>query len=176
MDFIYNDYASWKLEKDELIRTLFSKKSFIVMRFKHVFDVVEYIYDKKVEKSDTITSDEEIIFASGFNYLYIQFDYIQNLINKYFNSIDDMKCVEKAINLLLYISDFEKDIENKEILEKLEDIESETFEHIKEHKDIPDEFFVLLDDLLLEAFPNENYTGIIEIFYDIAEELGIEVE
>lgn len=49
---IYLDYANWKFENHELISNLVKNKSKTISRFTSVIAVVDYLYDKVVNKLD----------------------------------------------------------------------------------------------------------------------------
>ena len=110
---IYEDYASWKKENSHLIQTLVNKKSKAIVRFSCVIAVVDYLYHTH-EDGKKLSEDEEVIFSTGFDYIYDSFMMIDNILQSDFNGdIDLMETCSQTINLLLYINDFESEITSK---------------------------------------------------------------
>ena len=107
---IYEDYASWKKENSHLIQTLVNKKSKAIVRFSCVIAVVDYLYHRHID-GKKLSEDEEVIFSTGFDYIYDSFMMIDNILQSDFNGdIDLMEGCSQTINLLLYINDFESEI------------------------------------------------------------------
>ena len=99
---IYTDYANWKFEKYELISTLIKNKSKAISRFTSVIAVVDFLYDKFV-KEKKLDDDLELIFSTGFDYIYDEFMMIETLLqNKFNNDYKELEKYSKTINLLLY--------------------------------------------------------------------------
>ena len=71
----YHEYANWKLEHHELLKYLTENNSNLMIRFKHVLDVTDYLYDKLID-SKIFSEDEDQIFETGFYYLFDQIDKI----------------------------------------------------------------------------------------------------
>ena len=71
-EHVYHEYASWKLDKHDFLQSLIHQESSLMLRFKHVFHVVEHLYTKMVD-SLSYTEDELNIFQTGFYYLADQF-------------------------------------------------------------------------------------------------------
>ena len=174
---IYTDYGNWKFENHEFISNLVKNKSKTISRFTPVITVVDYLYDKVCDNKK-LSEDEEVIFSSGFDYIYDQFHFIQTLLQFKFNN--DYKKLEKnakTINLLLFINEFiaealnYKNINTKE----LDELESKVNAYLDKDEVVPDEYFAILDDItakMFEANDIEVHTT-DQIFYEIALELGI---
>lgn len=178
---IYEDYAAWKKENHNLIYSLVEKRSKAIARFSCVLAVVDYLSDKQ-EKKHKLTEDEEVIFSTGFDYVYDQFMMIQNILESDFNnSIEEMEKCSQTINLLLYIEDFEYEInssENKDIkkgIQKLIDLEDKVNSFLAKKENAPDEYFGLLDDIISDLFEANNVElhTVDQIFYEIAVEYNI---
>ncbi|MGM9971523.1 MAG: hypothetical protein ACI35W_03880 [Anaeroplasmataceae bacterium] len=176
MDLI-TDYGNWKFENYELIDTLIKNNSNIIRRFPHVLIVVDHFYNLVTHKNYTLSKDEEVIFETGFNYVFEHFNTINLILTKYFNNnINEMERISKTINLLLYTNDFERELENKEkedltAIKKLNDFEQRVLKYIEQRLEAPDEMFALLNDITSSIF--DEYYGINEIMYDISVELGL---
>jgi hypothetical protein len=177
---IYHEYASWKLEKIELIEQLKGQSSNLIVRFNHVLDVVDFLYDKMVETLQ-YTEEENNIFKTGFYYIAQQIDEIETLLKEHYQ--DDLHALElrsKDVNLLLSTIDFQNELmgiesfEQKD-LDKLMDFESDVLDKIKLKEAIPESMFEALDVMTLEMFTRMNveFYSINDIFLEIADELGI---
>lgn len=179
MDF-YNDYLNFKEEKYELIEFLVNSNSNIIVRFKHVLAVIDFIYERHCAEVKLNTEDENI-FQTGFNYVFDRFNLIELMLSKIFNNNkEEMELFSKTINIILYVNDFKDEVENfdRDTKEQLDDLSQyeESILSLLEHKEhATDVEFGLLNDLSLKVFDDlgEEYYGINEIFYDIALELGI---
>lgn len=170
MDIVYGDYANWKLEFEDLINALIDSK--IAVRFKHIYDVVECIYDKAVKHD--VSEEEEQIFQYGYDYLYDKFSMLSMILKENYDDVEDLKKDFKNINLLFYLMDFEREAE---VLEKetkaFQDLEQKVYDYIKKHENVPDELYGLMNDLSFKTFSDIEYKGVVEIFLEIADEMGI---
>lgn len=175
---IFDDYNSWKKENHDLIYSLVNNKSKIIQRFSPVIAVVDYLYDYHLDNE--LSEDEELIFSTGYDYIYDQFQLIETLLENNFNN--DIKKMEKygqTINLLLYINDFKLEIENNNIkgkeIEKLNELNDKVYEYLDKNENAPDEYFQLLNDITSSLFDKNNIEiqTIDQIFYEIAIEYDI---
>lgn len=176
---IYTDYANWKLENYDLISTLIKNKSKAIARFTSVIAVVDYLYDKFVEEKK-LDEDLEVIFSSGFDYIYDQFLIINTILEKNFNNdYNELDKYSKTINLLLYINDFQSEAlnykETKNDLAKLDELNDKVMNFIDKKENAPDEYFAILSDITSSMFDNLDieFHTIDQIYYEIAVELGI---
>ena len=176
---IYTDYANWKLENYDLIESLVKNKSKAISRFTSVIAVVDYLYDKYVEEKK-LDEDLELIFSSGFDYIYDQFLMIETLLEKNFNNdINELEKYSKTINLLLYINDFQNEALNYKEgtfdLKPLDDLNNKVMNYLDKKENAPDEYFAILSDITSSMFDNldTEFHTIDQIYYEIAVELGI---
>lgn len=175
---IFTDYEAWKRENNELITTLVEKQSKTIQRFSPVLAVVDYLYEQN--QKGTLSEDEELIFSTGFDYIYDQFQIIQSLLEDNFNNdYDEMEKYGQTINLLLYINDFEAELKVndnlKKDIKKLTDLEDKVNSYLDKKENAPDEYFALLDDITYSIFTKNNIEihTVDQIFYEIAIEYGI---
>lgn len=173
---IYTDYANWKFENYDFINKLVLEKSETISRFTSVIAVVDYLYDEYV-KTKQLSNDEELIFSTGFDYIYDNFYTIQTICDLNFNKdIVAMEKFAKNINLLLYINEFKSELKEHDIdSSKLDELSNTVSKSIEDKKEIPDEYFVMLDEITKDLFEKNNldvYT-IEQIFYEIAVEYDI---
>lgn len=177
----YLDYASWKKTNSKLLDFFIEKKSKIIARFKYVIAVVDYLFHQVVYEHKTLNKDEEEMFEVGYQYIFDRFNTIEMiLIHVFDNNIDEMEKFAKEINLLLYIIDFEDEIDSLEGNNKKEhktfaDLEDRVMQQIEKKEHVEDGLFALVDDISLTTFEgiNVDYYSITDIFYDIAVELEI---
>ena len=175
---IYNDYEAWKRENHELINILVKKNSKTIQRFSPVLAVVDYLYEQS--QKGNLSEDEELIFSTGFDYVYDQFQIIQSLLEDNFNNdYDEMEKCGQTINLLLYINDFEAELKVndnlKKDIKKLTDLEDKVNSYLEKKENAPDEYFALLNDITYSIFTKNNIEihTVDQIFYEIAIEYGI---
>ena len=177
----YLDYASFKKTNEKLIDYLVKKNSKIIARFRYVLMVVDYLFDKVVFQKEKLSIEEEECFEVGYQYVFDRFNTITLIAEHVFNNnYDAMEHYAKSINLLLYIIDFEDEVDSldgdhKKEHMKFADLEDNVMQMIENKVQVPDEYFALVDDISLAVFDGLgiDYYGITDIFYDIAIELGL---
>lgn len=177
---IYHEYANWKLENHELLKYLTESNSDLIIRFKHVIDVTDHLYDKLID-DDKYSDDEDQIFESGFYYMFDQINEIVQLLNKsYKNNIKDLENHAKDVNLLLSTIDFQNELMNVEDVEqsdmdKLVEFEQYILNMLEKKETIPHEKFIELDNLTFAIFHklDVEYFPVNDIFLEIADELGL---
>ena len=177
----YLDYASFKKTNEKLINYLVNKKSKIIARFSYVLMVVDYLFDQVVYEKKKLSIEEEECFEVGYQYIFDRFNTITLIAEHVFdNNYDAMEHYAKSINLLLYIIDFEDEIDSLDGDHKKEhktfaDLEDNVMKMIEAKQQVPDEYYALVDDISLQVFDGLgiNYYGITDIFYDVAIELGL---
>lgn len=177
----YLDYASFKKTNEKLINYLVSKKSKIIARFSYVLMVVDYLFDQVVYEKRKLSLEEEECFEVGYQYIFDRFNTITLIAEHVFNNnYDAMEHFAKSINLLLYIIDFEDEIDSldgdhKAQHKKFADLEDNVMQMIEAKVQVPDEYFALVDDISLSVFEGLgiDYYGVTDIFYDIAIEMNL---
>ncbi len=177
---VYHEYANWKIEHHELLKYLTEQNSDLIVRFKHVLDVTDYLYDKLIDDAN-YTDEEDHIFETGFYYIFDQLDHIQHLLqNSYQNQIEHLEKRADDVNLLLQAIDFQNELlslENydQKDMDSLVTFESELQKMIEDKIDVPSSMYRRLDELSYEMFHrlDVEYFPIDDIFLEIADELGI---
>ncbi len=177
---MFKDYLSFKENKYELINFLVKKDSNIIIRFKHVLAVIDFLYEKHCENI-TLDTNEENIFDTGYAYVFERFELIELMLKKIFNNnLDEMEKFSITINLVLYVNYFKDEVinldeDNKKAIMEFSQYEEKIIKLLENKQHASDVDFALLDDISLRVFEElgEEYYGINEIFYDIALELGI---
>ena len=175
---IFEDYNTWKGENIDLITKLVKNHSKTIIRFNPVFAVVDYLYYEN--KKRKLSEDEKLIFSTGFDYVYDNISTISSILNSTFNNnYEEMEKCSQTINLLLYIMDFESELNNqgnlKKHINKLNDLESKVNNYLDKKENAPDEYFQILDDIIndINDVLNEEIHTVDQIFYEIALEYNI---
>jgi len=177
-NLIYKDFASWKMENHEFLDTLQENNSIIYERLESVVVVLDYIYDLIVEGKE-IEEDLKIIFEIGFNYLHTQIEVAKIYFEKLFQSnCDEFIKYSRHILYLLYIYDIKSDMENNNLnidTPELEDLETIIENMIMERRKEDSFFIEKMNNTLKTLFDQigYDYVSIIDIFEEIAENLGI---
>lgn len=177
---VYHEYANYKIEYHELLNYLLENKSDLIIRFKHVIDVIDYLYDRLID-DQTYTEEEDHIFQTGFYYIADQIDEIDKLLKKtYANDIKALEERSKEVNLLLSTIDFQNELLSVEQFDQsdldfLADFEREILKKLENKEEIDETFFKKLDQQTYIIFKKLDieYYPIDDIFLDIADELGI---
>lgn len=175
----YHEYANWKLEHHELLKYLTDNDSHLMLRFKHVLDVTDYLYDKLIDDPN-FSDDEDHIFETGFYYLFDQIDKIDELLKPYQHQFEELEKIAKEINLLLLTIDFQNELASFEDYDEddmadLIDFEEELTRKLENKETVPEDMFKKLDQMTEEIFRklDVEYYPINNIFLEIADELGI---
>ena len=166
---------------EELINYFVNNNSKIISRFKYVLAVIDYLFDQVAYEKKTLNRDEEEIFEVGYHYIYDRFMTISTILETVFNNDkDEMEIFQKEINLLLYIIDFEDEIDSLEKEHQAEhkkfaELEDKVMQSIENKEHVEDGMFVLVDEISLTTFEGlgVDYYGITDIFYDIACDLEL---
>ncbi len=175
---IFEDYEAFKHENYELISTLVKNDSKIISRFSPVLMVVDYLSSEN--KKRKLSDDEQIFFSTGFDYIYDNFHLINSLYEFTFKkNITDMEKCAKTINLLLYVNEFIDEAKSNNLsdndIKPLLEFKGKLVETIDKNKNIEDEYFVYVNELVDNLFQSKNIElhTIDEIYYEIAQEYGI---
>ncbi len=175
---IFEDYLNWKYENHELIHDLVKSRSNTISRFTHVISVVDYLYDKKQKVA--LSEDEILIFSTGYDYIFDQFEMIKSILDLKFNkNIEEMEKYSKTINLLLYITEFQGEIANNNKIKNQINQLNSLYDRINQKLDnkinADEEDFILLNDITFNIFEKNGIEihTVDSIFYDIAVEYDL---
>ena len=177
---IYHEYANWKVEHHELFKYLAESDSGLFIRFKHVLEITDYLYDKLIDDL-SYTDDEHSIFESGFYYIFDQVDVIDELLQKsYKQNMKELELHAKDVTLLLTVLEFKNELLGMDQYEqndfdKLEAFEQLIMKTIEQKRTVSEEKFVEFDKLADDIFSKfeDDFYPTYNIFLDIADELGI---
>jgi Na+/phosphate symporter len=175
----YHEYANWKIENHDLLKYLTENNSDLLIRFKHVLDVTDYLYDKLIDDPN-FSDDEDQIFETGFYYLFDQIETITELLKPYQNDYKALELRAKDINLLLAAIDFQNELASVDDYDEsdmadLIDFEEELTKRLENKEEVSEDMYEKLDHMTYEIFNKMNveYFPVNDIFLEIADELGI---
>lgn len=180
-DVMYHDYASWIMENDEKFKVLAEKDANLIFRFKHIFDVLSFLYDQKIERQ-TLSEDEEYIFSIGFGYLFIQFEHINLLLeHTYKGNLDNLLKHEKDIIFYLTALEFAQHLgemytDEPEQIEPLSKIVIDTLDAIEKNEFVDKKVYEKLDTIIEKLYLQkdiDDISSIRDVFFDIADELDL---
>ena len=175
---IYKDYAAWKLENQQILEQFQGNGNVIYERLEPVYVVLNHIYDMICEGKE-LDEDFETIFEVGFNYLSSQFEVIKIYYDTLFQqNCDDFVDYAEFLLYLIYIYDVRNDLESNGYdsdIQVLNDCETNIENMIMERKQ--DYLYAsnIVNEALNEVFKTieYEYVSIVDIFVEIAENLGI---
>ena len=167
------------MENHDLLKNLTENNSDLMIRFKHVLDVTDYLYNKLIDDPN-FSEDEDQIFETGFYYLFDQIDKITQLLKPYQNEFKALEKRAKEINLLLSAIDFQNELATLEDYDDTDmadliDFEQEITKKIENKEEVEEDMYEKLDRITFEIFNklDVEYYPINDIFLEIADELGI---
>lgn len=177
---VYHEYVNWKIENHDLLKYLTDNNSDLIIRSRHIMDVVEHFYDKLVDDIDYSEEDDNI-FKTGFYYLAEQIEEIKRLMEKaYQNDVKYLEKRAKDVNLMLNAVDFYHEVSSVENRLKSDSDDLEAFiievtQLLEDKEDIPKYMFEKLDKITYEMYNRLDIRDIPlnAIFLEIADELGI---
>ena len=177
---IYQEYANWKITHHDLLQHLKENHSDLMIRFRHVLDVTDFLYDKLIDDPN-FTEEEHHIFETGFYYIFDQIDKINQLCQDVFHGkMDELEKYTKEVNLLLSTIDFQNELLSHEqvtqdAIDDFHDFETMIESQIRNKQHVSNELFDKLDHMSYRIFNQLNieFYPINDIFFDIADELGI---
>lgn len=176
---MFKEYLSWVKENENFYLEIKEHNLSLYDRFMPVYEVLTHIYsgieNKTMEKDD----DLEKIFSVGFEYIHDQFEMCKIYLTTYFH--DDFHLFmdyDEVFSILLYIEDVRYEFAEKKfkVNEKmLNDLIDEVESIVQEQKPIPENFMLYVDDVIKSLIGDQafDFYGIIDIFIDVAETLGL---
>lgn len=182
MKKLIKDYTSWLSDNKSFYEHLKNHDSVLYHRFQPVFDVLYYFYEEFKANNDEINDDVEKIFQVGLEYINMQFFSCRIYLNKIFeNDFHKFLEFDKVINYSLFIEDLEYELAEKSIKYDKDELDklAEYIEGIINKKsEIPDNLNLYVDSRVHHIIDEKNYhfKGIIDIFVEIGETLGIDFD
>ena len=176
---MYEDYNKYIIEHEELLNSLKSSDSNILLCLNDVLEVLEYIYKKYLDEAK-IDNDLEEIFEIGFGYLSNSLIDIKTYYLDYFKK--DIILLNKYSTLIVYsilLDDLKGYLLSEERLtderKKIIDSASKQIDDVLINlKDIDDNIITIIEEAFETSLPKKhNYKPVYSVFQMIAEELGI---
>lgn len=174
---MYKDYEYWYKENKDLIDHLAHHQSLIYDRYQDIFNVLNYVKDLDPKKID---SDLEVIFDSGFAYIYDRINYIKTYLkDNFINDLHVFLKYEEIFNYYLYVEDLfeafgreEMDIEP--VRSTLEDVSKEALDIINSRKQYDKDTIEKFDLMVSSVVPSsKEVLTVPEIFNRVNEEIII---
>ena len=177
---IYRDYAEWLLKHESLLKKI-NASSVLSLKFKHVSDVVDFLYNELIDNTD-YSEDQDLIFKTGVYYLAEMVEYLEViLINVYKNNFVELEKQAKSINFYLSIKEFifeteavtkKEDEDFNAVLNLYNDVENN---YITKKQAVPVSLFSKFDNFCAIAVNklDYEYKPINNIFLEIAEEFKL---
>lgn len=180
-ELIYQQYANWRMENDELIKFVERSNTSIKNTFEHVLPVVEYLYNELIDNEE-YGEEEDGIFQFGFQYLVFKYDEIKYVFDNFCKGdYKKLESIAKTINLFFHVLEFEHALlENESAdsddIDELIDLEKEIEYYLEKCENAPDELFQRVDSKSNEIFIKGDYEfeSIESIFASIAISLEID--
>ena len=182
MKKLIKDYTSWMSDNKNFYDHLKNHDSVLFHRFQPVFDVLYYLYEEYKENDSEFNDDIEKIFQVGLEYINMQFFTCKIYLHKVFsNDFHIFLVYEQVINYILFLEDLEY-----ELVEKTIKFDKNEFDKLAEYLDsiiekkaeIPANLNLYVDSQIHKLIDEKNYhfKGIIDIFVEIGETLGIDFD
>jgi len=179
MEDLLKEYRSWKKENAPFYEELKEHGSILFDRFQPVFEVLAFI-DCEIGASRMEANDDlDKIFSVGLEYINDQFQTCKMYMDTYFaGDFHAFLDYDKVISALLYIEDVRYELSEQGLSPKEEEIDMLVEElelMLEERRTVPDTFFLYVDDVMHTAIGEQEFefTGIIDIFVDVADTLGL---
>lgn len=179
MEKLLKEYHGWLSDNKDFYEHLKGHESALYYRFQPVYDVLNYLYEEYKNKSDEKNEDIEKIFQVGLEYLHMQFFTCNIYYNKTFDKdFHRFLDYDQVISYSLFVEDLKYELVEKSVDYDEDELNnlSEYLESIIENKkEIPDNLNLYVDSKIHKIIKSDDYhfTGIIDIFVEIADALGL---
>ncbi len=175
------EFDSWDKENHEFIEELQEHNSVLFDRFLPVYAVLENLSKQTSEGLIESSDDVEKIIAVGLEFLHDQVDTCKLLIDtKFKGDFHEFLEYDRVVNAMFFIDDLKYELEEKKAVydrETLEKLEDELEEIMNKKQPIKPELNLYIDDQVTRIISNQDFNlyGIVDIFSDIADTLGLEL-
>ncbi len=179
MEELKKQYVAWNSENNDFYMELKEHESPLYERFMPVYEVLRHIYTQLSEETLESSDDLERIFKVGLEFIHDQFATCKLYLKTNFSGdMEQFLVYDDVIAMILYIEDLRYEFKEKkvdvddaplkELLDELETI-------IIDKKEVPANLRLYVDDRVKDVLEDIdfNFFGIIDIFVQVAEALGI---
>jgi len=179
MEKLLKEYQGWLTDNKDFYEHLKGHDSALFARFQPVYDVLYHLYEEYKDHTLEAAEDIEKIFQVGLEYINMQFFTCKIYLNKTFNQdFHSFLAYDQVISYSLFVEDLKYELIEKSVdysegeINKLSDYLEDIIEH---KKPIPDNLNLYVDSKIHKIINADNYhfTGIIDIFVEIGDALGI---
>jgi hypothetical protein len=181
MDQWWKEYIAWNKENHDFFEELQEHDSILYDRFLPVYAVLDNLYIQASEGAIEVNEDVEKIVSVGLEFLHDQFDTCKLYIDTKFNGdFHQFLTYDNVVNAMLFIDDLKYELEEKHAQydrEKLEKLQDELEALMDQKAELKPELNIYIDDKVSDiiASQEDNLYGIVDIFADIADTLGLEL-
>lgn len=162
-EFVYQEYANWRLENEEFLDKIYNSKSTLKNSFEHILPVLEIFYEELIDNEE-YGEEEDQIFKVGFSYASSNVEDLKYILENYLaNDFKRLEELSKTINLYFHLVDFESEIyqidnATEKDIEKFQDLEKEVLSFIERGENAPNYLFEKVDRESAIIFRKLNYT------------------
>ena len=181
MDDWLKEFDAWDKENHDFIEELHEHNSVLYDRFLPVYAVLETLKQQSQEGIIEVSDDIDKIVSVGLEFLHDQLDTCKLLIDtKFKGDFHQFLAYDQVVSALFFIDDLKYELEEKKVLynrETLEKLEDELEELMDKKQDIQPELNLYIDDQVNQVIANQDIDmyGIVDIFSDIADTLGLDL-
>lgn len=178
-EYLFSEFDSWKAENTDLLEELREHEAIVFDRIYPVFEVLNQMEKRVGSGSLPMDPDLRKIFDVGFAFLSEQVDSCRMYLETYFqNDLHAFLEYESVINYILFVEDVRYELEEKNA--KYDETAAETLldeleEILAEKKPVSENLGLYVDDRINRIIGDNDSDmyGIIDIFNDVADTLGI---
>lgn len=179
MEQMLKEFRMWRTENRAFYEKLAEHDALLTERFRPVYEVLDYLTTEIDHQRLEAIDDYLSFYQVGLAFLNDQRQtcklYLENVFQDDFHAF--LK-YERIINALLFIEDLKYEcIENKVKIDrkKLDALCDELEIIIEKKQDIPTHIYIYIDGVIQEATKDKisSFKGIIDIFVEIGETLGL---
>ncbi len=181
MDDWLKEFEAWDKENHNFIEELHEHNSVLYDRFLPVYAVLESLKQQTQEGLLDVNDDIDKIVSVGLEFLHDQLDTCKLLIDtKFKGDFHQFLEYDQVVSALLFIDDLKYELEEKKVIyhrDILEKLEDELEELMDKKQDVQPELNLYIDDQVNQIIANKDIDmyGIVDIFSDIADTLGLEL-
>ena len=181
MDDWLKEFEAWDKENHNFIEELHEHNSVLYDRFLPVYAVLESLKQQTQEGLLDVNDDIDKIVSVGLEFLHDQLDTCKLLIDtKFKGDFHQFLEYDQVVSALLFIDDLKYELEEKKVIyhrDILEKLEDELEELMDKKQDVQPELNLYIDDQVNQIITNKDIDmyGIVDIFSDIADTLGLEL-